>query len=249
MHTFQAAGWKVSSVALPASASCVAACTALSTIGDITDKRVREIAVEKTLSAYGRIDVLINNAGVGLYAPATGVTRELFFRLIDVNVYAPLALAQLVLPLMRAQQSGSIVTIGSVAGSVALPWTAGYSASKAALHAIHDSLRREVRNTPVHLMKVAPGIVDTDFRAHVLVGEAPPAVQKIRRVVSAEEVARAILRGIRNRRKTVYVPRVGALFALMGNVAPGLMDRYLAHLTNPLSASHALAAQRSEKVS
>lgn len=179
MHTFQAAGWKVSSVALPASASCVAACTALSTIGDITDKRVREIAVEKTLSAYGRIDVLINNAGVGLYASATGVTRELFLRLIDVNVYAPLALAQLVLPLMRAQQSGSIVTIGSVAGSVALPWTAGYySASKAALHAIHDSLRREVRNNPVHLMKVAPGIVDTDFRAHVLAGEAPPVVQK-----------------------------------------------------------------------
>jgi short-subunit dehydrogenase len=252
VRAFQTAGWRVSSVGLPGDhADTTAFRTVVSILGDITDKRVRELAVERTLIAYGRIDVLINNAAIGLYASPSTTPQELFMRLIDVNVCAPLALAQLVLPAMRKQASSTIVNVGSVAGTVALPWAAAYSASKAALHAIHDSLRRELHATSVHLMKVAPGIVDTDFRARVLAGEPPRAVRAIRRTVSPDTVAAAILQGIRKRRKTVYVPKIGALFALIGNIAPGVMDHYLANLiAGEASTSSVFETHlRSEKVS
>jgi len=116
------------------------------------------MAVQRTLNSYGRIDVLMNNAGVGLYAVPTEVPAASFSRLLDVNVVAPLALTQLVVAAMREQGSGTIVNVSSVAGTVALPWAAAYSASKSALHALHDSLRIELRGSPIHLIKVCPGI-------------------------------------------------------------------------------------------
>jgi short-subunit dehydrogenase len=195
------------------------------------------MAVQRTLEAYGRIDVLINNAGVGLYGLPTQVPSVLFSRLLDVNVVAPLALAQLVIPLMLRQGSGTIVTIGSVGGNVALPWAAAYSASKFALHAIHDSLRLELRNTPVHLIKVCPGIVDTDFRRHVLDGEAPERVRDIQRVVSPDAVAAAIFRAVKLRRSTVYLPKIGLIFSFMGLFAPKLMDFYLSRFQSSAECS------------
>jgi short-subunit dehydrogenase len=189
----------------------------------------REAAFERTLRALGRIDLLINNAGVGLYALPTETPFDGCRRVFEVNVLAPMALAQLVLPSMSRQGSGIIVNIGSVAGLVALPWAAAYCASKSALHAMHDALRRELRGTPVRIIKVCPGIVDTDFRTHALAGAAPPAVLEIRRVVTAETVAAKILQAVkRGRNATVYIPRIGALFGLAGALAPALMDRYLA---------------------
>lgn len=105
---------------------------------------MRELAIRKTLSTFGRIDVLINNAGVELYPTAADLSRELFLRLADVNAFVPLAMAQLVLHVMRQQVSGTIVNVGSVAGSVALPGRLVIARQKAALHSIHDSLRRQV---------------------------------------------------------------------------------------------------------
>jgi short-subunit dehydrogenase len=224
-----ARGWRVSVVALPDSdLDWLAGLDILMTPGDITSQHVREAVVEQTLYRYNRIDVLINSAGVGLYACATEVPMPLFSRLLDVNVLAPLALAQMVVPVMKRQGGGSIVNIGSVGGSVALPWTAAYSASKFALDAIHDSLRRELRGDCIHFLKVCPGIVDTEFRNHVLAGAAPRAVTSIRIVVSPETVADRILSAIRQQRQTIYVPWIGRLFALGGALAPWLMDFYLA---------------------
>lgn len=228
VRRFLAAGWKVSVVALPD--GCHGWLTSLgvvTTAGDITSEETRQTAVDRTLAAYGRIDVLINNAGVGLYGLPTEVPSRLFPRLLEVNVVAPLALAQLAIPVMLEQGSGSIVTIGSVAGRVALPWAAAYSASKAALDSVHISLRIELRGSPVHLLQVFPGIVDTEFRSHVLAGQAPEPVRNIRYVVSPDALAAAIFSAVKRRRKTLYVPAIGWFFSLLGVLAPSLMDFYL----------------------
>jgi NAD(P)-dependent dehydrogenase (short-subunit alcohol dehydrogenase family) len=225
---FLANSWSVSVLALPGfELDRLTDIGVLATAGDVTSADTRQATIERTLHAYGRIDVLINNAGVGLYSPATEVPSAGFGRLMEVNVVAPFALAQLVIPVMLRQSSGTIVTMGSVAGCVSLPWAAAYSASKSALHAIHDSLRRELRGSCIHLIKVCPGIVNTKFREHVLAGSAPPEVLRIRRVVSAELVADRIWEAIAGRKTTVYVPRIGAVFALAGALAPWLMDLYL----------------------
>lgn len=200
--------------------------------GDLTDEHVRRKYVEETIGHFGRIDALINNAGIGLYATPSCLSIDLFHRLVEVNVAAPLALAQLVIPMMRRQGSGVIANVGSVAGSVSLPWAAGYCASKFAMHALTDSLRRELRGQGIRVVKICPGIVDTRFREHGLGGNPPENVRGLRLVVPPELVASAIFRAVRSSScSTVYVPRIGRLFCAIQNCWPGLMDWYLSRLS------------------
>jgi short-subunit dehydrogenase len=214
----------------------------LVTYGDVTEEEVRARVVQRTVAAYGRIDALVNSAGVGLYAWPTTVPVPLFSRLLDVNVVAPLALTKLVVPIMRYQREGTIVNIGSVAGLVALPWAAAYSASKFALDAVSDSLRRELRHESIHVINVYPGIVATDFRAHTLEGAAPPRVEQIRFVVSPDVVAAKICTAIEHRTKTVFVPRIGRIFAMLGATAPWLMDWFLSRYALPLKQATSRSA-------
>jgi short-subunit dehydrogenase len=107
-----------------------------------------------------------------------------------------------------------------------LPWAALYCASKFALHAVNDSLRRELRDAGIHVMKVCPGIVATGFRDHVLAGSAPGGVEDIKRVVTPDQVAVGILRGIERRRLNVYVPWLSKAFMSVDFVAPRVMDWY-----------------------
>jgi short-subunit dehydrogenase len=195
--------------------------------GDLTVTGIRERFVSAALQEFGRVDVLINNAGVGLYANPTDVPIELARKLMELNVLTPLALAQMVTPGMRSRKSGAIVNVGSVGGHVALPWAAIYCASKFALHALSDSLRRELKLDGVHVMKVCPGIVRTDFRKHVLAGQAPEKVEGIRRTVSPAEVASAIACGLEAERSLVYVPHIWRLFRALDFFVPKMMDWFI----------------------
>lgn len=197
------------------------------TAGDITSPATRRAAIERTLDCFGRIDVLVNNAGAGQYGFPSEVDTEISKRIFDINVFSALALTQLAIPHMRRQGSGTIVNIGSVGGKVSLPWAVMYCATKWALHCLDDSLRRELAGTGIHVMKVCPGIVATQFRDHVLAGSAPGPVEDIRRIVTPERVAEAMMRGVERRRRTVFVPRIGFIFTSLDFVAPGVMDWYL----------------------
>jgi short-subunit dehydrogenase len=199
----------------------------LITPGDITSAATRTEVVERTINRFGRIDVLINNAGVGQYGYPTEVDTEISKRIFDVNVFSALALTQLVVPGMRARKSGTIVNIGSVGGKVSLPWAVMYCATKWALHCVDDSLHRELQGTGIRVMKVCPGIVDTKFRDHVLAGTAPGKVEDIRRVVSPDQVASAVMKGVERQKRTVFVPKIGFLFTSLDFFAPSVMDWYL----------------------
>jgi short-subunit dehydrogenase len=195
--------------------------------GDITLEKTRIEVVKRTIDCFGRIDVLINNAGVGQYGYPTEVDTGISKRMFDVNVFSALALTQLVVPQMRSKQCGTIVNMGSVGGKVSLPWAVMYCATKWALHCIDDSLHRELSGTGIRVMKVCPGIVDTKFRDHVLAGTAPGRVEDIRRVVSADQVARAVIRGVECGKRTVFVPRIGFIFTSLDVFAPRVMYWYL----------------------
>ena len=197
------------------------------TPGDITSAALRSSVVERTIARFGRIDLLINNAGVGQYGYPTVVDTEISKRMFDVNVFSALALTQLVVPHMRAKKSGTIVNIGSVGGKVSLPWAVMYCATKWALHCVDDSLHRELMGTGIRVMKVCPGIVDTKFRDHVLAGTAPGRVEDIRRVVSPDQVASAVIKGVERGKRTVFVPKIGFVFTSLDFFAPRVMDWYL----------------------
>src|SRR5215471_7384261 len=95
---------------------------ALITAGDLMQEDTRKRVVERTLERYGAIDILINNAGIGMYQPSWQMPMEDARYLMELNFFVPLALTQLVVPHMRERRSGLVVNVSSIAGKVVLPW-------------------------------------------------------------------------------------------------------------------------------
>jgi short-subunit dehydrogenase len=193
--------------------------------GDVTDPAVRARAVEATLERFGGIDVLINNAGVGLYGPSWQAEPDDVRRLMEINFFAPLALVQLVVPHMEARGAGTIVNVGSIAGRVTLPWMTLYSASKYALGSWTDGLRMELKDKGIHTITVCPGYVRTRFHEHAITGRAPAGIRRSRKfAITAEQCAEAIARGVEAGRRTVLTPGVGWLLVGLARVLPALVD-------------------------
>jgi NAD(P)-dependent dehydrogenase (short-subunit alcohol dehydrogenase family) len=202
---------------------------ALVTAGDVTLPEARRQAVERTLDRFGAVDILVNNAGMGLYAPAWDTPPEDARRLFDLNFFAPLAMAQLVVPHMRRLGGGMLVNVSSIAGKVTLPWLTLYSASKFALGSLTDGLRMELARDGIRTMTVCPGYVRTDFQRHALGGGPPPKIARSKQfAITPEQCAEAIARGVERGARTVMAPKSGWLFALAERLFPSLVDAQLA---------------------
>ena len=194
----------------------VAGADALATAGDITDGETRRRVVDRTLERFGRIDILINNAGIGLYSPAWKAPIEEARAMFELNFFAALGMVQLVVPPMRARGGGMLVNIGSIAGKTTLPWFTLYSASKFALGSMTEGLGMELARDNVRTMVVCPGYVRTGFQGHALVGRPPDRLLKGKRfAITPEKCAEAVARGVERNARTVVTPRIGwALIAL-----------------------------------
>ncbi len=204
---------------------------ALITAGDLTDHEVRRQAVRATVEKFGSVDILINNAGVGLYGPSWKADMADVRALWELNFFVPLAMIQLVVPHMAPRGAGVIVNVGSIAGKVTLPWMTLYSASKYALGSLSDGLRMELKPKGIHTITVCPGYVKTGFQDHVLFGQAPPSIQRSRKfAVTAQQCAEAIVRGVERNQRTVMTPRVGWLFVALERVLPSAVDWQLCRL-------------------
>ncbi len=195
--------------------------------GDVTRETVRAEIIGKIMERWGKIDILINNAGRGSYYSASATTLDEARAVFDLNFFAPLALTQLATPFLR-QTRGMVVNLSSIAGQISLPWLPVYSASKFALAAITSAQRTELRREGIHVMGVFPGYVDTDFQAHAP-GPRPPrrVAQGKRFAVSAEQCAAAIVRGILHRKRTVVTPRSGWALVWANRLFPSFVERQM----------------------
>lgn len=137
----------------------------LAVTGDITSDADRRRLVAEALKKFGRIDVLVNNAGFGTRGPLELVPVEAIRRNFETNVFSLLALTQLVIPAMRERGSGCVVNIGSVAGKIARPLSSVYDATKHALEALTDGLRGELQPFGVRVTLIRPGFIATEFIA------------------------------------------------------------------------------------
>jgi len=182
--------------------------------GDITDPEVRRRIVE---ACDGRCDILVNNAGYGEPGPVELVADGDARRQIEVNLFAPVALARDVLPMMRAQRWGRIVNVSSVAGRIGYPLFGWYCASKHALEGLSDALRLEVAPWGVRVALIEPGPVRTEF-FDVSKGKALPRLEEetpyrpffrhvdrieadfMRQATTPQHVAKVILAACRARR-------------------------------------------------
>jgi NADP-dependent 3-hydroxy acid dehydrogenase YdfG len=145
---------------------------ALVIAADVGDQQQAERAVEQTISELGRLDTLINNAGVMLLGPAVGAPLEEWQRMLDVNVAGLLYCAHAALPyLLKAAEDGprgvaDMVNISSVAGRVARAGSGVYNLTKHGVGAFSESLRQEVTERHVRISLVEPGAVDTELPSH-----------------------------------------------------------------------------------
>lgn len=202
---------------------------ALVTAGDITLEETRRSVVERTMERFGKIDILINNAGMGLYSPAWETLPEDARRLFELNFFAPLEMIRLVAPLMRRRRQGVIVNVSSVAGKVTLPWLTLYSASKCALCSLTDGLRMELKRHGIRTMTVCPGYVQTDFQLHALGGGPPPKIARGKKfAITPEQCAETIARGVERGTHTVMAPWTGWLLVIAERLFPSLVDAQLA---------------------
>jgi short-subunit dehydrogenase len=206
---------------------------ALITAGDINDDAHRRNLVARTFERFGSIDILINNAGMGLYAPSWRVPMEQARDLMELNFFAPMALAQLVVPGMRERRSGMIVNVGSIAGKVTLPWMTLYSVSKYALGSLTEGMRMELRRDNVRTMIVCPGYVKTGFQQHVRAGQPPERMVKSRRfAITAPQCASAIRRGVERNARTVAPPAAQWLLVAAARLFPSITEACLAALND-----------------
>jgi short-subunit dehydrogenase len=204
---------------------------ALVTTGDITRPEDRARIVAATLERFGRIDILINNAGQGAYESAATMDLTQARALFELNFFAPLAMTQLVLPQMRKQGSGTIVNVGSIAGQIALPWMTIYSSTKFALGGMTEALRGELRSTGIHMMSVCPGYVVTPFHGHAI-GTPPSRIAGAKRfAITAERCAEAVARGVEREARTVVTPGIGWLLVWLNRFLPSLVESRLSGIS------------------
>lgn len=162
---------------------------------DVTEPRSVDHAVSQALARFGRIDVLINNAGYGLFGPFESATPEVIDREFHTNVGGVLAVTRAVLPQMRERASGVIINIASLTGLVAMPLYSLYAASKYAVVGFSESLSHELAPLGIRVKVFAPGAVATDFSGRSLVrtfdGDGGPYADSIRKVMAVFQANRA----------------------------------------------------------
>lgn len=162
---------------------------------DVTDQRSVDAAVARTLERFGQIDVLINNAGYGLFGPFESATPEAISREFRTNVDGVFAVTRAVLPHMRQRGSGVIVNVASLTGLIAMPLYSIYAASKYAVVGFSESLSHELAPFGIRVKVIAPGAVATDFSGRSLVrtfdGDGGPYAESIRKVMGTFQANRA----------------------------------------------------------
>ncbi len=198
---------------------------------DLTDSASLSQLCDQVHERFERLDILINNAGVGLYAPSFESRPEKVRQLFELNFFAPVELVRRLLPLIPS--GGSVVNVSSIAGKVPLPWLNIYSASKYALNAYSDGLRMELDGSGIQVLCVCPGYVGTDFSQNVIQGAVPDRVTEQKKFkITAEQCAEAIVDGIQKRKRTVVTPIVGWGLAILARLLPSTLYGRMARM-NP----------------
>jgi NAD(P)-dependent dehydrogenase (short-subunit alcohol dehydrogenase family) len=188
--------------------------SAISVQADLT--RLKDVVhvVEEARVLSGRIDVLVNAAGIGKMHSILTEDGDLE-RIVQTNLVAPIRLMRLVVPIMRAQRAGAIVNIGSVAGEIGVNGL--YSATKFGLRGITDSVRREVAGSGIHVSLIEPGYIDTPLMAG-----------SDRRMPGPEIVVDAIETCLTRTRRRVVLPFRYRIAVLANTLFPWLTDRVYA---------------------
>ena len=224
---------------------------------DVADEAAQRLLVDTALERYGRLDILISNAGIIQVGPVQAGQAGLYQTALDTMALAPVRLALTALPVMRRQGHGRIVTIASVGGKLSVPHLLPYSTAKFAAVGFSEGLRAELGRGPVTVTTVVPGLMRTGSHLQArftgqagkeftwfALGASLPLVS-----MDAERAARQIIGAVRQRRPEIILTPAAKLVSRVGGLAPGLTSEIL-HLVQRLAlpAAPSQAARNGEPV-
>ncbi|PSR54204.1 short chain dehydrogenase [Adhaeribacter arboris] len=194
---------------------------------DVSNEADAQKLVYETVQEFGRLDILINNAGISMRALFQDLDLGVIKQVMDINFYGTVYITKYALPYVLTSK-GSIIGISSIAGYRGLPGRTGYSASKFAMQGFLEALRTEVMHRGVHVMVACPGFTASNIRNTALnaqgnvQGESPRAEEKM---MTAEEVAIRILKATQKRQREIIMTTQGKLTVFLNKWLPGLTDK------------------------
>lgn len=193
-------------------------------VGILSDARR---AVADTIAAFGRIDVLINNAGLSMRAKFADVDVTVLEQLMQTNFFGTVYVTKAALPYLLASK-GTIVGVSSIAGYRGLPGRTGYSASKFAMNGFLEALRTELLPQGVNVLTAAPGFTASNIRHTALLANGQSQNDTPRdegKMMTSEEVAQHLRRAVEKRQRSFVLTGEGKLVVFLNKWLPGIMDR------------------------
>ncbi len=201
---------------------------ALTVPTDVTDREQCRTLVERCVAYFGRLDTLVNNAGISMWSRLDRLADlDVIERLVQVNLMGSIAVTYYALPHLKASR-GRIVAVSSIAGRAAAPGVSGYSASKFGMVGFFDSLRIELADDGVSVTMVYPGFVESEIRQRALGSDGSPLGARARPIagqMSAADCARHIVDAAARRQRQRVMTFEGRFSPLLRIVAPRLIDR------------------------
>ena len=199
--------------------------TAMAVPTDVADRRQVEALVARTMDAFGRVDVMVNNAGFGLFALVHETGEQDMRRIFETNFFGVFHGCHAVAPIMIRQRSGHIFNVSSVIGKRGTPFHGAYSATKFAIVGLSDSMRVEMRPYGVHVTCVCPALTATEFFQHSRRSRAAESsFQRFKAIMPASAVARGIVAAVGKDRPEIIFSLGGKLLALLTALSPRLTD-------------------------
>ena len=201
---------------------------------DVTDEAALGPAVDAVLARFGRIDMLVNNAGISQRSLCVDTSMDVYRRLFEVDVLGQIALTRAVLPAMLARGQGHIAVMASVAGKVGAPYRTGYCAAKHAVMGFFDALRAEVAGKGIRVTTITPGYIRTPISVHALRGDGSEYGRTDREIAGGMDVdrcAQVIVKGFRKGKPEIAVGEGFEMHALwLKRLFPRLVFRKAAEL-------------------
>ncbi len=209
---------------------------------DVTSAEDRQRMVDAARRAFGGLDVLVNNAGIGATGHFVEVSPERLRRIMEVNFFGLAETTRAFLPLLREGTRPAVVNISSIAGKRGIPARSEYSASKFAVQGFSEALRPELAKDGIDVLVICPGLTQTNFSKNMLEQSARLQLDHMRGM-TAEQAALATLRAIERGRNEVHLTFQGKLIVLVSRFLPRLADRFAARRVRALFRDE-IAARR-----
>jgi short-subunit dehydrogenase len=208
-----------------ASAIAMAGGRALPIVADVTSDADMNMFVAKTVERFGRLDVMMCNAGFGIYGAIDEVTPDQMKKLMDINYFGTYYAARAALQVLRRQQRGHIIVVSSIAGKRGVPFMGAYSATKFAQIGMAECLRAELYGSDIHVSVLCPISTPTEF-IDVMTRETGGGITSTPGPrQSAEDVAESVARAIEKPIPEIYPYARARALVLLNALAPGLTDR------------------------